>query len=284
MQDFDGPPGSLPRSPASRPGPTQRQRRPSIHGPPPSLYYQPPQTQLLRLKGNEVSALTTAVVEGNAGIVEQFLQRGLDPDFVPPGPTGESLLMMAASKQQAYIVQLLLNYHASVYKKDKQGYPAIVHALFQAVDTDVTEVLRLLLEANADTNILVGNLSPLTIAVSQGNAEAVKLFLEYGASPNYPEVGVRPIMVASVRKDPIKLMELLLSYGADVDAQTKEGDTALMILLDSQDSNRHRIGPSVASFLVDTAGANVQIRNEAGKSARDIAIANGWSSDVISLL
>lgn len=231
-----------------------------------------------------MSALTTAVVEGNAGIVEQFLQRGLDPDFVPPGPTGESLLMMAASKQQAYIVQLLLNYHASVYKKDKQGYPAIVHALFQAGDTDVTEVLRLLLEANADTNILVGNLSPLTIAVSQGNAEAVKLFLEHGASPNYPEVGVRPIMVASVRKDPIKLMVLLLSYGADVDAQTKEGDTALMILLDSQDSNRHRIGPSVASFLVDTAGANVQIRNEAGKSARDIAIANGWSSDVISLL
>ena len=110
----------------------------------------------------------------------------------------------------------------------------------------------------------------LTTASRYGHIEICKLLIENGAEVDTAdENGVTALMMASHRGH-IEICRLLIEKGADVNATDEDGDTALMIAIIS---NRIDVSTrfNVCSLLLGTRGINVDIQNNNGYTAIDIA-------------
>lgn len=68
--------------------------------------------------------------------------------------------------------------------------------------------------------------TPLGIAISKGDIEVVKKFIEYGVDVNEKSNGMTPLMVAA-RYDRVEILKILLSNGAKLNAKDEKGFTAL---------------------------------------------------------
>jgi ankyrin repeat protein len=74
---------------------------------------------------------------------------------------------------------------------------------------------------------------PVDLAVE--NLQLLELLLQRGASPNGPIQGIMnpfsgsPLIYAATRVGDVNLVRLLLKYGADPSATSKEGDTAMQV-------------------------------------------------------
>jgi hypothetical protein len=109
--------------------------------------------------------------------------------------------------------------------RDHEGCTPLIHG----IERQAIEVVKVLLAAGADPNIMVqGMLSPLDLAVRRSkNPEIVRLFLEYGAQVDSRDFyGATPLMRAVVIGD-ATLVTTLLNAGADPSATTNSGQGPL---------------------------------------------------------
>lgn len=97
---------------------------------------------------------------------------------------------------------------------------------------DVKALATFLLENEPDLNAKnQDGLTPLAIAVTNGNTEVVQLLLESGADVNSQvEKGYTPIMYA-IKNSNTEMAQLLNAYGADAMIQNDEGLTAIDLLI-----------------------------------------------------
>jgi len=70
------------------------------------------------------------------------------------------------------------------------------------------------------------NPTPLCAAISKGEIEIVKKFVEYGADVNEKSNGMTPLMIAA-RYNNAEIVEYLISKGADVYQKSENGFTAM---------------------------------------------------------
>ena len=68
--------------------------------------------------------------------------------------------------------------------------------------------------------------SPLNVAISQGDIETVKKFIEYGADVNKIFDGMSPLMTAA-RYNKVEIIKFLISKGASLSTKNEKGYTAL---------------------------------------------------------
>ncbi len=68
--------------------------------------------------------------------------------------------------------------------------------------------------------------TPLCMAISKGDVEFVKKFIEYGASVDETSNGMTPLMFAA-RYNNVEIIKLLLANGAKIDKKDNKGNTAL---------------------------------------------------------
>lgn len=68
--------------------------------------------------------------------------------------------------------------------------------------------------------------TPLCVAISKGELEIVKKFIEYGADVNEKSNGMTPLMVAA-RYNKVEIIKFLLANGANLDTKDEKGYTAL---------------------------------------------------------
>lgn len=68
--------------------------------------------------------------------------------------------------------------------------------------------------------------TPLCVAISKGEVEVVKKFIEYGADVNEKSNGMTPLMVAA-RFNNTEIIKYLVSKGANVKEKCEKGYTAL---------------------------------------------------------
>ncbi len=80
---------------------------------------------------------------------------------------------------------------------------------------------------NATKSIVLSyDATPLGIAISKGDIDAVKKFIVYGTDVNEKSNGMTPLMIAA-RYNKIEIIKFLLSNGAQLDAKDEKGFTAL---------------------------------------------------------
>lgn len=68
--------------------------------------------------------------------------------------------------------------------------------------------------------------TPLNVAISKGDIEVVKKFIEYGADVNEKTEDMSPLMTAA-RYNKVEIIKILLASGARPDDKNEKGYTAL---------------------------------------------------------
>ncbi|XP_003972946.2 ankyrin repeat and SOCS box protein 15b [Takifugu rubripes] len=213
-------------------------------------------TQLLRhgakvnsRDGHGVTPLAIAAEHGNTEALDVLIQHGGDVNA--QATNGDSVLYDAAGSGNLDTVELLLQHRADpnvasfafqlpIHRASYEGHILVLRTLIpitseraihlsgqdpihSATDGGQVECLRLLIQEGRDVNALLGThisenygdlrKTPLFFAISNGDLTCAKLLLAAGARTELDPL--RCILVA-VRAERHDLVQLLLSYGADV--------------------------------------------------------------------
>lgn len=134
--------------------------------------------------------------------------------------------------------------------------------LNQAVADDDLERVRELLAAGEDPNGKdknYDNITPLFVAIENGNVEIVESLLDFGAKVNARDRQKQtPLMRLDDDATP-ELIELLVRHSVKLNLIDKEGDSALILAAGSVDHQ-------VLKALID-AGADINLKNKEGQTA-----------------
>jgi ankyrin repeat protein len=267
------------------------------------------------------TVLMTAARTGNAESIRLLLQAGAEPN-VRESWLGETALMWAAGENHAAAVAALVAGGADVNVRSttltipewwlkppalaflsiefpRGGWSALMYAARQgALDT-----VKGLVDAGADVNAAgPDGVTALILAIINAHFDVAALLLDRGADPNLaddsgmaalyaavdmhtmPAVLARPEAKPSGELDHVRMVELLLSHGANVNAQLKapllirqnlEGDRGLGAgttpLMRAAKS-----GDTVLMRLLLQHGADATLPQRNGSTALMIAAGLGW--------
>lgn len=128
------------------------------------------------------TALHLAVLNEHDNLVLHLLERGANAEAAMDN--GSKPLYIAATQGQIQIAKLLLRAHANPKSLNSK---TLKTALDQAITNNHLEIVKLLLDAGLDINILSsdGN-TPLYLAATYNRIRIVELLLEYGADKKIP--------------------------------------------------------------------------------------------------
>ena len=188
--------------------------------------------------------LTSAARQRHPEMVELLI--GLGANVNQPNDNGMTPLVAAVMRDHVPTIKVLLDKGADLEKPNSEGYRPLAIAIAE----DKYEVAKTLMEAGADVKIPAGpdNLTPLMLAAAQTSPAEGAVFLP-----------------ASTR--PLDIAKGLLERGADVNAKSNSGTTALMI------AAAHN-NPPMIGLLIES-GADIDLKNNQGKTAQDVAELNG---------
>lgn len=217
--------------------------------------------------------LGNAVLAGDAERVRFLLEKGAEVNR--RDNQGLAPMHVAAKTRHSDMMKLLIAADADVNIEDNDGFTPLLYAIMRNHVPSI-EVLA----ANGADIEKPGKdgHSPLLIALSEGNYFAAEALIEAGAdlSKGGGREGLTPLMVVATQRPPdqrltriakgpapLELATAMIKRGADVNAVTSHGVTALMVAAGHDN-------PSLIGLLVRN-GANATMRSGEGKTAYDIA-------------
>jgi ankyrin repeat protein len=178
------------------------------------------------LPQNYQTTLKKAAYDGDIVTLERLLKQGADPDTLFEIGTvykNSTALHIVASNGHLEAVKLLVERGAKIDHGDSLGNTALVCA----VRGNHYSVTKYLLDHGASMQIskmksfLIGH-------VLMGNSPILNLLLEHGMDPNLGvNSAVGPVLSEAVRLGHTDVVRALLKAGADLNARTGEGVTAL---------------------------------------------------------
>jgi quinoprotein dehydrogenase-associated probable ABC transporter substrate-binding protein len=185
--------------------------------------------------------LQSAARQRHDHMAKLLLELGADPNLGTPTP-----LVAALMRDHVPTVKVLVEKGADIEKPGQDGFKPLPLAIAE----DKYESAKALIEAGAKVNSVSGTdqLTPLMIVAGQTAPAEGAMFVP-GST--------RPTDIANA----------LLERGADVNAQSANGVTPLMIAATHNN-------PPMIGILID-AGADVSLKNKLGQTAAEVAEKNG---------
>lgn len=156
-------------------------------------------------------------------------------------------------------------------------------SLMIASENGETDVVKFLLESGADVNVKDDNgNTALSYAVSKAyymihnNEEIINMLLKAGADVDCPcndenKLNDSPLMIASFF-GLVRIVIILLKYGADVNYKNLIGDTSLISAVDGALNDQYnKLGDYEKTIkLLINYGCDVNDKNEEGETALDV--------------
>lgn len=241
-----------------------------------------------------LKAINIAAQNGHINMLKFLLERGAYVDT--KGRDEKTPLFNALSGKHLEAVKLLINHGANIEERDGMGLTPLMRAaegnmleimeylISQGADIDAKTSLggatifftyqplnfdAFLLLAQKGTNVYVENergVNILIMAIKAVNYQLIEYLLE-----NYPKFDVNrpqnsdynPLIAATVEKD-IKIIDMLLNKGANINSTDSNGNTPLMLSV-------YKNEMKIAEFLLQK-GAKMDIKNTANENAFIIAV------------
>jgi len=216
--------------------------------------------------GNGLTPLMLACGKGKKEIVKLLLKAGANPD--PTDPTRMTPLMLACRKGRIEIVKLLLSLHVEPDRSDMYGWTALSYTIENPIPEPETliPIIKVLLDAGADPNVIHDGSSILYYAIMSKNPEpVVKLLLEAGADPNVEDDESPPVLQYAIEFRNLAIIRYLLIAGANPNAIGKQrGYTAL---------TTRNISAEITKLLLE-AGADPNLMDGDGNFPLSYAVRN----------
>lgn len=203
------------------------------------------------------TALILAVEANNPSMVDFLLKKGADPNF--ENKKHQSALKIAKENGYTELLTIIKSHQYQDWKtrKNKFSEDALLYAienditpivsdflkngtdsnytfestgislLIQAVFSDGSEVVKLLLGNRADPNSLFDTRPVITISAMFGQYEITKMLLDAGADPNLPDGPLTTALMFAAEEGHTAVVKLLLEYGADANLEDLTQETAL---------------------------------------------------------
>ena len=168
------------------------------------------------------SALHVAAINGHQQVTRLLLEYEHDVDHSAADNEGVTPLMKAVIHNELIIARLLRDRGAYVDKQDNQGYSA----LHYAADTGQAELVELLLRSNVDMELTTfeHGYTPLMCAALLNNKPMVELLLLYGASIDAKDKNNMTALEHAVQEDNSQIVHLLLSQSAALNRQQNKNE------------------------------------------------------------
>lgn len=228
--------------------------------------------------------LLTDAATRSADLVTRLLAEGARIDH--PNAEGQTPLIVAATTGNADAVRVLLEAGADVARADSDGMTALHHAAWSSAPLD--ELIRrgadvaarssdgrtplmlarsplavdVLVAAGADLDAADDpGMTALMHAAAHAELDVVRALLRAGADPRMStDLGWTSLHYAVAAGRRVReLADDLLAHGADVDEETDDGATALMVAAGRSD-------PDALAYLLDR-GAQIDVRDRHGATA-----------------
>ncbi len=244
---------------------------------------------LLRQAGaSAVGLLSEAAAKGDLGQMKALINAGADVN--ESTKTGNTPLQFAIRRANLDSVQFLLDHGANPNLFDYYGFTSYVTAYYFA--------------SECTPENMGGDGSPVE-GVSQKDAlkafnEIMALLRKHGWDPNYRNKdGDTALHVAAAMGNTMDFD--IPDYQSEINAQSSDGSTPLMLAIITQPKNASTTGPGTVTtndgtqkaqhysprgFVVSTLlqkGADLTLKNNAGKTAMDLARENG-NAEILGLL
>ena len=257
--------------------------------------------------GPGLSALHLAVLEGHARVVESILRRGGSPDV--RDHQGYTPLHAAAQTGNTAAAAALLHAGADA---DAAGHDG-VRPLHLSAQRGHAAVASALLRAGAAQDAPVDRGTPLAIAARAGHAAVVSALLDGGADLEARnQLGETPLHLAAfLGREPV--LRLLLERGACADACSDNDKKALFYVAEGRHARAVEMAEALVTHGADVDGPNggevratamheaawgghvrlvrtllqigarCDLADGAGRTARDLAEANGHTEAAAAL-
>ena len=221
--------------------------------------------------------LSNALIANDLDRVKFLVGKGADVN--QPDNQGWTPLISAARQRHDDMIKLLIELGADVNLAKSDGTTPLI----AAASRDHVPSIKVLLEHGADVEKPgPQGFRALPLAIADDNYEAAKALIEAGAKVNEPSgaEGLTPLMVAAAQTAPaegamflpsstrpIDIAKSLIERGANVNAQSTKGVTALMIAATHNN-------PPMIGLLIES-GADASLKDDQGQTATDVAERNG---------
>ena len=207
--------------------------------------------------------LFQAVQKGDVAGVEKALVSGADinekNERAETALTSHTALMSAAWKGHLEVVKLLLERNADVNIQDKLGRTALISAAWK----NYLEVVELLLERNSDVNIqTVSGQTALIIAAWRNYLEVAKLLLERNSDVNIQDKSGQTALIIAANEGHLEMVKFLLKNGADIGLENHDGETALKL---AEKSGNTQIVKIMMAFVIEKMAITEEQRQKLAK-------------------
>jgi ankyrin repeat protein len=175
--------------------------------------------------------LMQAASQGHTGVISALIQAGAKVDA--RDCTGWTCLFHATAGGHPVAVAALINLGANPVVRDRYGRTAL-RVAFSREKVDVAD-RKLVISTLVDAGIRVNDadddgITPLMASVSgDGQPAVIQVLIDHGADVNARSVWGWTALMDAVTKDKPDLINLLLDQGADISARTRSGFIPLII-------------------------------------------------------
>jgi hypothetical protein len=172
-----------------------------------------------------------------------------------------SSLSLAVSNDDVEEVRNLIAGGANVNGKEEDSEN--ITPLFLAVENGNAEIAEILLNFGAKINARDKNKqTPLMRLDEDPSPELVRLLIKHGAKVNAADKDGNTPLILAAKNASAEILQILIDHGAEINAQNKEGQTALMNA--AYEDNLERVK------ILILAGADVNLKNKEDESAWDL--------------
>ena len=230
-------------------------------------------TVIQKTDSKNISLLPASCYICSIQTVQAIIDHGADVNTV--NNRGQTALWFACLDGQESFVKILLDAGADPSLADRHG-DSCLHAAIHGQCS--TETIQKIVDHGTQLNAVnKDGATPLLLACSAAQAEAVRLFLNAEADPNIAYADGDACLHAAIAADCSKeIIEEIINYGGEVNALNKRGRTALLL------GCFYRQMDSVKVLL--EAGADPVIADEEGFSCLHAAIDGYCSKDILQAL
>lgn len=198
-------------------------------------------------------AIHLAAKNGYANIVDLLIRSGVDVN--EPDDRRQSALMYATSEGWVDVVDVLLYYGAKIQYDFRS-------ALALACENGRTDVINILLQRD-DCDVNYKKDPPILAAVRYGDTQIIDRLIIKAVNLDIRTDFETPLTVAIKTKN-ISMIEYLIKYGANVNNETKFGDSIIHLAILAIDG-KNNYSTEIPDLLMAN-GADINYQNQDGET------------------